>query len=286
MRSRLWGILLLLGASADLEELFRKAALWEVGTNRRIVREAREALKARGEEAVRFLVQQKLGVRTTLEWRALAEVILVWPGVCARWLGKRLREGLEGEALRNALRLCARLRKPPCAAALKEYWTQIPERRDVLIAFLEAARVFRPAGLRSRLAPLRDHPDPRIRALVLAVEADLSGDGELLWKALADGDPVRRYAAERYLAAWEGLKAWWENYCRSPSPACARLARNLEEPPARLLEWLQKAEPRVQAWSAWALRKWCERRDIAVRLLEAAQSEAPFLRGMALCGSS
>ena len=286
MRSKLWGFLLLLGASANLEELFRKAALWEVGTNRRIVREAREALKARGEEAVRFLVEQKLGVRTTLEWRALAEVLLAQPELSARWLARRLRQGLEGDELRNALRLCARLRRPPCEEALKEYWTRIPRRRDVLTAFLEAARVFRPAGLRARLTPLRAHRDPRIRALVLAVEADLSGDGELLWKALADRDPVRRYAAERYLATWDGLKEWWDKYCRSPSPACARLARNLEEPPPRLLEWLQTAEPRVRAWSAWALRKWCERRDIAVRLLEAARSEEPFLRGMAWCASS
>lgn len=59
----------------SLEDLYKTASLWQVGENRDKVGSAREDLIARGDEALRFILAEKLGTTRGLEWRAISAVI-------------------------------------------------------------------------------------------------------------------------------------------------------------------------------------------------------------------
>lgn len=62
-----------------VEELFETAALWEVGNARLKVRRARLALKTKGMAAVEYIVAEKLGTRSGLEYRAIRDLAGAYP---------------------------------------------------------------------------------------------------------------------------------------------------------------------------------------------------------------
>ncbi len=62
-------------AEEELEELFTTASLWQVGENVQKVDEARNQLIAFGEMSIRFIVEKKLALKGTLEFRAMQSVV-------------------------------------------------------------------------------------------------------------------------------------------------------------------------------------------------------------------
>ena len=76
----------------SVEELFETASLWEVGSAREKVRRARTALKARGLEAVDYVVAEKLETRSGLEYRAIEELAKAYPDSFAARIMPRLAD--------------------------------------------------------------------------------------------------------------------------------------------------------------------------------------------------
>jgi HEAT repeat protein len=76
-----------------MEELYGIASLWQVGENVERVKKAREDLIALGDEAVRFIVEKKIGTRSGLEWRAIETVILGVGSSAIEPLQAKLRSG-------------------------------------------------------------------------------------------------------------------------------------------------------------------------------------------------
>lgn len=97
-----------------LEELFRTASLWQVGANVEKVENARKALVAYGEPAVRF-VTGKLDTDKTLELRAINSVIDGVGGATAIPLLLPLLESTKPNVRRNAIDICSRLKAKEAA---------------------------------------------------------------------------------------------------------------------------------------------------------------------------
>ncbi|MCS7249963.1 MAG: HEAT repeat domain-containing protein [candidate division WOR-3 bacterium] len=65
----------------EIEELFKYASKWEVGSAKRIVREARRELIKRKEAAIEYIVKKKLSTKNSLELRAIEEVACSLPSL-------------------------------------------------------------------------------------------------------------------------------------------------------------------------------------------------------------
>jgi hypothetical protein len=62
-------------------EVFKYASKWEVGSAKEIVREARKELIKRREEAINYLVKEKLATKNSLELRAIEEIACSLPSL-------------------------------------------------------------------------------------------------------------------------------------------------------------------------------------------------------------
>lgn len=76
----------------SVAELFETASIWEVGNARDKVRRARKALEAKGMEAVHYVVNNKLGVVSGLEFRALQSIAEAFPDSFAALALPHLRD--------------------------------------------------------------------------------------------------------------------------------------------------------------------------------------------------
>ncbi len=70
----------------DIEELFKYASKWEVGSAKNIVRSARKELIKRKEEAIEYIVKKKLSTKNGLELRAIEEVACSLPSLIKTYL--------------------------------------------------------------------------------------------------------------------------------------------------------------------------------------------------------
>ncbi|MBP7145950.1 MAG: HEAT repeat domain-containing protein [Acidobacteria bacterium] len=163
--------------AADLERLFASASLWEVGTNTGEVRAAREALAARGDEAIAFVLARKIAAETTLEQRAIDELF----GRVKEQAAPRVLAAMQDEARPAARVNLARL------ARLLEIKQAVP----VLVAWagaIDEAGEQRARRLAAQIAPALAALDPA-RAF------------EVAWGWQAHRDPWVRVAAVRALGA-------------------------------------------------------------------------------------
>lgn len=118
----------------SLDDLWREATLWEVGSNAEKVPAARQALIARGDEALAFLIPAKLDTKDTLVTRALSVVVTGIRGGAA----ERLRAALSHESpnvRRNAADLLGQLGDRASAAAIAAL-LQDPDTRGGALAAL------------------------------------------------------------------------------------------------------------------------------------------------------
>ncbi|MDD2229666.1 MAG: HEAT repeat domain-containing protein [Candidatus Cloacimonetes bacterium] len=74
----------LVAADAPIAEVFNAASEWEVGSAIKRVREARKVLAARSEEALPYILDNKLGTNSGLEYRALETFLTDVPAFHAR----------------------------------------------------------------------------------------------------------------------------------------------------------------------------------------------------------
>ncbi len=93
----------------SVDELFETASLWEVGSAREKVQRARQALIAKGMEAVDYVVTQKLSTRFSLEYRTIEQLAKAYPDSFA----ERALPYLEDETKttrRNVIRVLGELK--------------------------------------------------------------------------------------------------------------------------------------------------------------------------------
>jgi len=69
-----------------VEEVFKYASKWEVGSAKEIVREARKELIKRKEEAINYILKEKLATKNSLELRAIEEIVCSLPTLIKPYL--------------------------------------------------------------------------------------------------------------------------------------------------------------------------------------------------------
>ncbi|MFH1144186.1 MAG: HEAT repeat domain-containing protein [Candidatus Eisenbacteria bacterium] len=120
-------------SSRAIPELFETASLWEVGSAREKVRRARQALVARGGEAIDYACAEKLGTREGLEFRTLSELGKAHPDSFAECILARLRDE-NVQVRRNGIALLGELAWRPARGPLtgmlgraedEEHWTRV-----------------------------------------------------------------------------------------------------------------------------------------------------------------
>ncbi len=190
---------------ARFAALFATASLWRVGDNVDRVEAARRELAAAGEPAIRWLLDRRLGVETTLERRALDAVLLARKDLAGPLLLARFRAGPgpDPAVRQNLARLARKLGLREAAPALADWARDVPGlapaaarplAREVLaaLATLEPARAV-PAG-----RELLEAPDPWIRVAALRA-LGRSGDpavaGDLAAVAIGPSTAIVRGAA-------------------------------------------------------------------------------------------
>jgi HEAT repeat protein len=186
-------------STRSLEELFETASLWEVGSNRERVRRARAALLARGLEAVRYAVAERLDTVSGLDYRALKELARAHPDSFAALALPRLHSPAP-RVRRVVIGLLGDLRREEARPELESLLASAPatEAPRIIhalgrIGAAEAAPALRPflsaAGERSRIAT----------AVALGALRDTLAIAPLI-AALRDPLPTVRAAASGALA--------------------------------------------------------------------------------------
>jgi hypothetical protein len=201
----------------EMEQLYRTAALWEVGTNRDRVRDAREKLIAIGADAVKFIVEKHLGYTESLEMRAVEEVLRAHKDLAGPLLVEALKtETEENYRLRNTFYMCGSIEYDGCVPALLTWLlrasaapavqTPTPENRQptgalsgrALRALIGALGALKPRSAVPALGPFLDYSDDMV---VVATANTLKSIGDvsavpLLLKRLESGNLVRRTVGE------------------------------------------------------------------------------------------
>jgi HEAT repeat protein len=193
-----------------MEELYGIASLWQVGENVERVKKAREDLIALGDEAVRFIVESKLGTRRGLEWRAVETVILGVGSSAIEPLQEKLRTGSLDEK-RGAVSLLGSLGSREDDPEARE---KVLSGIDDIFATLESgySRLIRTTfGALARLKPdgafEAIRPFLRDESEILRKEAVVNlgnlGDGDAiedLKQVVIEGDFATRRPAARAIA--------------------------------------------------------------------------------------
>lgn len=190
----------------ELEQLFQIAALWEVGTNRERVREARDKLVALGTEAVRFIIENHLDYTTTLERRAVEEVLRRLKDIAGPRIVDIIRsEKTETVRLRNAFDLCGSLQWADCVPILLDWLSRSTELSiSGLRSLIGALGPLKATAAIPALGSFLDHADDRV-VVTTAHTMKMIGDARaipLLLKRLESGNLIRRSAAEDALVGF------------------------------------------------------------------------------------
>ncbi len=105
-------------SARPIEELFKTASLWEVGSAREKVRRARAALVTRPSEAIAYAVAHKLGTRDGLEYRTLLEIGKASPDSFAAQILPRLASD-DDQVVRNVIALLGELKRTEARESLE-----------------------------------------------------------------------------------------------------------------------------------------------------------------------
>ncbi len=186
-------------------DLFATASLWQVGDNVERVEAARRQLSDLGEPVVRWLVEHRLGVATTLERRALDAVLVARKDLAAPLLRERLRAGVDATpATRvNLARLARKLGLREAAPTLAAWLDDLPslpptEARALAREVLAALSVLDPGravAAGRRLLEARD-PWTRVAALrALGRSGDPGVADDLVAVAIGPATAIVRGAA-------------------------------------------------------------------------------------------
>jgi len=204
-----------------VEELFKTASIWEVGSAREKVARARKALIAKGIPAVDYVVASKMATRDGLEYRAIEELSKAYSDSFAARILPLLASDDE-QVQRNVIRLLGDLKRAearaPMEAMLRDRrherrWTQ-------LIGALGAIKS--PASAPAVRPFLRD-PLERRRIVALGALRDLKDSTAVPQIVTLLGDPVFTVRG----AAREVLRGFG---AAAVGPLCAELARVALDP--------------------------------------------------------
>ncbi len=106
-----------------VDEIFETASIWEVGSARLKVRTARKALIAQGIEAVDYVVNEKIGTKSGLEFRAITELARAYPdSMTERVLP--LLESEDKEIRRSAISLLGTLKRSEAVEPMRKMLKQ------------------------------------------------------------------------------------------------------------------------------------------------------------------
>ncbi len=115
-------------SARSVEELFKEASRWEVGSAREAVRRARKALIAKGGEAIHWSLDEKLDTRSGLERRTLDELVKALPDTAGPLLIEKLGTSSDRLTLANAVYLLSTIKWQPAVDPL----LSLLERKDAV----------------------------------------------------------------------------------------------------------------------------------------------------------
>lgn len=194
-------------ADASLDELWRDACLWEVGSNAEKVPAARQALIAKGDEALAHVIPGKLDTKDTLVTRALSVVVTGVKGSAAA----RLRDALEdprANVRRNAADLLGQLGDAESAPLIAPLLDD-PDTRGGALAALGAlkSQAAAPAVVRVARGGAGIRERERVTACVTLGGMGGAEAERALLALLSDASVQVRYAAEAALVAMSSRDA-------------------------------------------------------------------------------
>lgn len=192
-------------AAPTLDELWRDSCLWEVGSNTEKVPAARNAMIARGDAALAYIIPDKLDTKDTLITRALSVIITGIKGSAT----DRLRTALSNEKAnvrRNAADLLGQLGDTASAGAIAKLLDD-PDTRGGALTALGALKAQDAVSAVVAMLQRRDGVKERERVLAASTLGAIGGhDAEqALIATLGDDAAQVRFGAQ---AALEKLKAW------------------------------------------------------------------------------
>lgn len=181
--------------TATFEALFTRAAQWQVGSNTAQVENARVELAALGEPAVRWLLEAKLDVSTTLEQRAFDDLLSKRRDIAGPLVLAAVQRATTAPQRINAARAAKLLQLSEAAASLAS-WLAIAETdpeiaRRVWTSVLDALAKLDPKTAVAHARELSTHPDAWVRVAAcaaLGTTAHASAAAPLV--AIAGGNDV------------------------------------------------------------------------------------------------
>lgn len=278
-------------ASPSLEELWKDACLWEVGSNAERVPAARRALVERGVEVLDFLVPARLDTKDTLVTRALNVVVTGIGAPAVPRLIASLESGTSN-VRRNAAELLGALKAREAAPAIARLLAD-PDARGGALSALGALKA---REVVPEVAAILESSDvlERMRVTAAATLGQIGGRaaGMALARHLSDRAAAVRYACQYALegaAAGAGGKdevvPALRDLVRHPDErvrlhALAALGR-IADVPSRpmLLSLLSDPSPMVRGFAAEALAAVQQPGDDAALTRRLAIETDPFVRG-------
>ena len=272
-------------APRSMDDLWREATLWEVGSNTEKVPAARKALIARGAETLAWLVPAKLDTKDTLVTRALS-VIVTGIGATA---SQPLRDALTSDIAnvrRNAADLLGQLGDASSAPAIARLLEDTETRGGALTA-LGALKSRESVPAIAALLARTDGVKERERVLAASTLGGIGGDDAqaALQRTLSDERAQVRWAAQLALekiAAAAPLVPLTLSRANGPARLHAIAALgNIGDVSAApiLLPLLRDSVPQVRGFAAEALGR-LKRAEDASALRDALTRETDaFARG-------
>ncbi|MFZ5432141.1 MAG: HEAT repeat domain-containing protein, partial [Calditrichota bacterium] len=221
-----------------IKDLFKEASEWEVTDNRERVRRARLALIAKGQEAVRWVGENKMNTESALERRAIVELFKAFPDSAAPYLYRALDTD-NRYARRNAISVFGELKYHPALPALFAklpdnsfeklrpsilsvageigdtsavgtllQYVSSPVERERIAAVVSLGKLNSPRGYETIVERLKDERYTVQSAAVIAAGKQTAGILPVLQKAMSSAPPhdlqIQLRAVERLAQNWKG----------------------------------------------------------------------------------
>jgi HEAT repeat protein len=270
--------------AADLTALWRDACLWEVGSNKDKVPEARKALIAEGDRTLDYLIPAKLDTKDTLITRAL-QVVLTGIGKSAVPRLLPCLDSPSASVRRNAADLLGALGAVESAPAIARLLSD-PDARLGALAALAALKS--PAAVREIADLLRSGAPERVRVTAAATLGAIGGGpaiAALVEQLGSTAAPVRfaaQYALEQ-LKAVDPLRAKLADAGADPRARLHAIAAlgHIADPAARadLRPLLDDPSPVVRGFAIEALGAMADGVDSAEFRRRLPAETDPFVRG-------
>lgn len=186
----------------SIEELFKEASQWEVGSARASVKRARKALRIRP-EAPRWAIEHHIGTKDGLVLRALEDLLAAFPDTSGPLLMTYLDENRDRWTLSNAAYLLGVLKWEPAAPRLIEL-LGLEKTEKSHRAFIQALGKICTEESKREIVRFFTHPKERNRLAAIAAAAQTK---DILFipyiiAAMNDSLFTVRSAALRLLTAW------------------------------------------------------------------------------------